>query len=90
VRLVAPPRLRDDLTLLPITTPLSPRIAPERLAATRELATREPVYVMFVERRDWMNELMAECLARLEPEVVWSLDGAPVLSIYRYQPSLPP
>lgn len=86
VRLVAPLRLRDDLTLLPVTTPLSPAIAPERLAATRVLATREPVYVMFVERRDWMNELMAECLARLEPEVIWTLDGAPVLSIYRYTP----
>lgn len=85
VRLVAPLRLRDDLTLLPVTTPLSPAISPERLAATRELAAREPVYVMFVERRDWMNELMAECLARLEPEVVWTLDGAPVLSIYRYE-----
>lgn len=88
VRLVAPLRLRDDLTLLPVTTPLSPRIAPERLAATRELATRASIYVMFVERRDWMNELMAECLARLEPEVVWTLDGAPVLSIYRYQASV--
>ena len=42
---------------------------------------------MFVERRDWMNELMVECLTRLEPEVVWSLDGAPVLSIYRYYPA---
>lgn len=86
VRLVAPSRLRDDLTLLPVTTPFSPRIAPERLAATRELAAREPVYVMFVDRRDWRNELTADCLARLEPATVWTLDGAPVLSIYRYEP----
>ncbi|MDA8015907.1 MAG: glycosyltransferase family 39 protein [Thermoanaerobaculia bacterium] len=86
VRLVAPLRLREDLVLLPITTPLSPRIAPERLAATRDLATRAPVYVMFVERRDWANELMVECLRRLTPEVIWTLDGAPVLSIYRYVP----
>jgi len=87
VRLVAPLRLRDDLTLLPVTTPLSPRIAPERLAATRELAARATVYVMFVERRDWANELMVECLTRLEPVAVWRLEGAPVLSIYRYTPS---
>lgn len=87
VRLVAPLRLRDDLTLLPITTPLSPRIAPERLAATRDLAARGTVYVMFVERRDWANELMIECLTRLQPEVTWELEGAPVLSIYRYLPA---
>lgn len=91
VRLVAPERLRPDLRLLPVTTPFSPRIAPERLAATRRLAdeaeeTGRPVYVMFVERRDWANELMLDCLRHLEPEIVWALEDAPVLSIYRYSP----
>lgn len=84
VRLVAPLRLRDDILLLPVTTPYTPRIAPDRLRLTREAARDRPLYVMFVVRRDWMNELMAECLARLEPEVAWQLDGAPVLVIYRY------
>lgn len=86
VRLVAPLRLRPDLTLLPVTTPVSPRIAPERLAATRELARRRTVYVMFVERRDWANELMTDCLRFQQPEAVWTYEGQPVLSIYRYQP----
>ena len=84
VRLVAPERLRDDLILLPVTTPYSPRIAPERLQLTREAARQRPLYVMFVERRDWMNELMRDCLERLEPEVEWQLEGEPVLAIYRY------
>lgn len=86
VRLVAPLRLRPDLQLLPLTRPFNPRIAPERLEATRELARQGPVYVMFVERRDWMNELMSDCLEHLEPEMVWTYDGEPVLSIYRYRP----
>ncbi|MCP3958617.1 MAG: hypothetical protein GY719_12260 [bacterium] len=84
VRLVAPHRLRDDLLLLPITTPYSPRIDAERLRLTREEARNRPVYVMFVERRDWMNELMRDCLENLEPEVEWQLEGEPVLAIYRY------
>ena len=86
VRLVAPERLRSDIRLLPITTPFSPRIDPERLRKTLELSLREPVYVMFVERRDWMNPLMADCLQRLEPVAEWTLEGAPVLQIYRYHP----
>ncbi|MEM9554911.1 MAG: glycosyltransferase family 39 protein [Acidobacteriota bacterium] len=86
VRLVAPERLRGDLQLLPITTPFSPRIAPERLAKTLELARTRPLYVMMVDRRDWRNVLMEDVLARLEPEVEWRLDGAQVLAIYRYHP----
>lgn len=84
VRLVAPERLRPDLVLLPVTTPYSPRISPERLRLTRNAARKRPLYVMFVERSDWMNELMRDCLDHLEPEVEWYLDGEPVLAIYRY------
>lgn len=84
VRLVAPERLRSDLLLLPVTTPFSPGIAPERLALTRQAARERPLYVMFVERRDWMNELMRDCLERLEPVAQWQLEGEPVLAIYRY------
>lgn len=86
VRLVAPERLRKDIVLLAMTTPVRHQIAPERLAGLREVARRRVVYVMFVERRDWANELMFDCLRRLRPEVVWQLDGVPVLSIYRYRP----
>ncbi len=89
VRLVAGERLRPDILLLPVTTPFSPRIAPDRLERTRRAAGERPVYVMFVERRDWMNELMADCLRHLEPEVIWELEGAPVLAIYRYRWPLP-
>ncbi len=84
VRLVAPERLRSDLVLLPITTPYSPRIAPERLALIRQAARERPLYVMFVERRDWMNELMDDCLNHLQPVALWELEGEPVLAIYRY------
>lgn len=86
VRLVAPERLRPDITLLPVTNPFTPKIAPERLAGTRELARQGTVYVMFVERRDWANELMLDCLRYLQPEAVWTHEGEPVLAIYRYRP----
>lgn len=88
VRLVAPEQLRSDITLLPITTPFSPSISPERLRLTRQAALETPVYVMFVERRDWLNRLMADCLQYLQPEMSWQLDGANVLAIYRYPPQL--
>jgi hypothetical protein len=90
VRLVAPQRLRGDLRLIPLTTPFTPTIDPRRLARTRALAAEAPVYVMFVDRRAWRNELMVDCLVHLEPQVVWELDGAPVLFIYRYDPSRSP
>lgn len=86
VRLVAPTRLRPDIQLLPVTNPFTPRIAPERLQGTRELAKNHPVYVMFVERRDWANELMLDCLRYQQPEAVWTYQHQPVLSIYRYRP----
>lgn len=86
VRLVAPTRLRDDLTLLPITSPLSPRIPPERLRLLLEAARDRPLYVMFVDRRDWRNALMVDAMTRLEPAVEWRLDGGQVLAIYRYRP----
>ncbi len=89
VRLVAPQRLRGDVTLLPVTNPFSPRIDPERLRLTREAAGERPLYVMFVERRDWLNALMLDCLRHLEPVAEWRLDGAPILAIYRYPPSPP-
>ncbi len=86
VRLVAPERLRDDLILLPVSTPVARSISPKRLERTRQASRSRPLYVMFVERRDWMNELMRDCLERLEPEMEWRLEGEPVLVIYRYLP----
>lgn len=86
VRLVAPERLRRDITLLALTTPFSPRIAPRARLALDQLARHQPVYVMFVDRRDWRNNLMRFLLQEDRPLVRWDLDGAPVLRIYRYHP----
>ncbi|MEL7059501.1 MAG: glycosyltransferase family 39 protein [Acidobacteriota bacterium] len=86
VRLVAAERLRPDIALLPITTPYRPEIPPDRLERLRAEARTRPVYVMFVDRRDWRNALMIDCLSRLEPVARWTSDGAPVLEIYRYAP----
>lgn len=88
VRLMAPEQLRRDIALLPITTPFSPVIPAERLRLTRQAALEKPVYVMFVERRDWLNRLMVDCLQYLQPEMRWQLDGGNVLAIYRYPPQL--
>lgn len=90
VRLVAPLRLRSDIRLAHLSAPGSPVIHPENLAGLRAAAQRGPAFVMFVERRDWMNALMRECLDRLEPVAEWKLDGAPVLQIYRYTPPSDP
>lgn len=85
VRMAAPLQLREDIELLALTSPYEVEIDPRRMAQLRELARQRTVYVMFVERRDWANALTRDCLERLEPERVWELDGAPVLSIYRYR-----
>lgn len=83
VRLVAPLRLRGDVELLNLTTPFSPQLRPGWRALLDMAARERPIYVMFVPRRDWLNELMAECLRR-EPVASWELEGAPVLLIYRW------
>ena len=85
VRLVAPERLRPDITLLGLTSPFSPAIPAERLRALDELARERTVYVMFVDRRDWINPLMAHQLRFGVPEVTWQLDDVPVLRIDRYR-----
>ena len=87
VRLVAPVRLRSDITLLKLTKPYSPAMSPGAMARLATLAQQRPVFVMFVHRRDWTNELMQHCIQSLAPEAEWRLDGAPVLSIYRYRDS---
>ncbi len=86
VNLVAPLRLRGDLGLAHLVSPIRPGIPPESLARLRALAATTPVFVMTVRRDDWTNALVEECRARLAPEVRWTLDGGEVLSIYRYRP----
>lgn len=82
VRMVAPYRLRSDIQLVHLTNPWSPRIDANALAALRRAAAERPVYVMFVFRREWANELVYECLRERKPVALWTLDGAPVLAIF--------
>ena len=84
VRLVAPLWLRPDIELLPLTSPEEAQIHPSRLEYLEQVAAERPVYVMFVPRADWMNQLALDCMQRLQPEHAFMLDGAPVLLIYRY------
>jgi hypothetical protein len=86
VRLVAPLWLRPDVGLAALTVPMIPDVEPRRLEMLRAAARERPVYVMFVLREDWMNALTDDCRARLRPAAQWTLDGAPVLAIYRYTP----
>jgi len=84
VSLVAPIRLRRDITLVDYPRGGGATSAAQRMDAMRYLASKRPVYVMFIPRRDWSTELDRDCEARLKPEMAWTLDEAPVLLIYRY------
>jgi hypothetical protein len=90
VDLVARERLRPDLGLAPVTVPNFPDLRPGAMEWLSALAAERPVYVMFVQRRDWMNELTRDCLDRLEPEAEWSLDGVALMRIYRFRPASDP
>jgi hypothetical protein len=88
VTLVAPLRLRADVGLVALTRPVRPEIDPRRLARLRALALERRVWVMFVRRDDWENELMRECRERFEPLRSWRVDGEPILEIYDYSAAL--
>lgn len=87
VRLVAPQRLRPDIRLLRLTSPLDPHVSAADWALLRQEAAAHPVFVMFVPRADWMNDIMGFLLKHRTPIKSWSLDGAPVLLIYRFDGS---
>jgi hypothetical protein len=84
VQLVAPVRLRPDIKLVGYPRSGGVEAARQRMDAMRFLASKRPLYVMFVPRRDWSTELDRDCEARLRPAAAWTLDDAPVLLIYRY------
>ncbi|HVR30842.1 MAG TPA: glycosyltransferase family 39 protein [Thermoanaerobaculia bacterium] len=86
VRLVAPLRLRSDIGLLDLARPELPELRPGTLQILEQVASERPVYVMFVLRDDWTNELVEDCRARLDPLVRWTVDGAPILLVYRWTP----
>lgn len=85
VKLVAPIRLRPDIRFVSYPRDGGPAAAAMRISKVSAAASRVPVYVMFVPRPDWSTELDADCMRRLQPERVWSLNRAPVLLIYRYR-----
>lgn len=84
IRLVAPQRLRGDIVLAHVSEPTTSVIDPNRIAELRSLAKTMPVYVMFVIREDWANELSKDCTERLRPTAEWRVEGVPILQIYRY------
>ncbi len=51
-----------------------------------DVSLHRSVFMMFVLRRDWATELVVDSMNRLEPRATWSVDGAPLLVIYRYTP----
>ena len=83
VRLAAPYRLRRDIRLVHITSPLRARIDPRSIAALHQYAARQPVFVMFVFRREWANDLVWQTAASVPPVAVWRVDGTAVLAIFR-------
>jgi hypothetical protein len=89
VRLVAPLRLRSDLGLLDLARPEVPELRPDTFAILAEVASTRTVYVMFAVRDDWTNDLIEDCRSRLAPLVRWTVDGEPVLLIYRWTPAGP-
>jgi hypothetical protein len=82
---VAQTRLRSDIGLLHTSVPVTPEIPPDVVDRVRRLGSERVVYVMFAIREDWSNELIEDCRARLRPVAEWTLDGAPLVQIYRYR-----
>jgi hypothetical protein len=86
VRIVAPYRLRHDITLIHITTPSNAKVKQDVLARFYEASRTRPAYVMFVFRQDWANEVVFESVRSFQPVAVWHLDGVPLLAIFRVTP----
>jgi hypothetical protein len=83
VRIVAPLRLRSDITLVHLTNAWSPRVDRNMLARLYTAAgAGRHVYVMFVFRRDWMNDLTFDCMRYRKPVAIWRVDDTPVLAIF--------
>jgi hypothetical protein len=83
VRIVAPYRLRPDITLIHITTPSNANVNQEVLARFYAASHTRPAYVMFIFREDWSNEVVFQSIRQFQPVAVWRLDGAPLMAIFR-------
>ena len=73
-----------------LTNPWSPRIDTNALAALHQISAQRPVFVMFIFRREWANELVYESLKHFPEVQVWRVDGAPALAIFRMVPAPEP
>jgi hypothetical protein len=71
VRIPAPLWLRRDIRSIP------------REAIASESASGRPVYIMFVTRAGWYDEVAKRCVERLKPVHEIVVDGLPILLIYR-------
>ena len=82
VRVVSSQRLRPDIELLRVSLPFFPDVPPQVIDQLPALARERPLYVMFVNRDDWSNDLvrMARAEGRLVHEIV--LDDARLLEIH--------
>lgn len=85
VELTAPLWLRADIGLAAVSVPNFPDIPGDRVTRLAALAETVPVYVMYVLREDWANQLTRDCESRLVPEREWQVEGAPILRVYRYR-----
>ncbi len=83
VRIVAPYRLRPDITLIHITTPSNAKVNQEVLSRFYAASHTRPAYVMFIFRQDWSNEVVFDSVRHFEPVAIWRLDGVPLLAIFR-------
>ena len=83
VRIVAPYRLRSDIQLAHVTNAWSPRVLQPAWSEVRAAANERPVFVMFILRRDWANEIVSESFREFQPVAGWNVRGAPVLLIFR-------
>ncbi len=83
VRIVAPYRLRSDITLIHITTPSNAKVKRDVLERFYAASRTRPAYVMFVFRQDWANEVVFDSIRDFQPVAVWRVDGAPLLAIFR-------
>ncbi len=71
VRLPAPLWLRKDISIIPAEAVLD------------SLTTGRTVYIMFITRAGWYNYIARGCEQRLTPAHEITVDGVPILKIYR-------
>lgn len=86
VRVVAPYRLRRDITLIHISTPSNANVNKQVLAQFYAASRDRPAYVMFIFRQDWANEVVFDSVRHFQPVAVWRLDDVPLLAIFRVPP----